>query len=153
MPMRRVDKYDTKKLVGDLFDRHGIVQLDMAKELSLTKGYLSQILSENSELDGFVFGYLKYMGYLVDEHPVVFNEIDTHVQTIFDGWRKPLHKLSGVRDSHLFMFDKNALDAELFRAVYGNKPESEIRVALAKLIGHLTEFQRSLGLKEIELVS
>lgn len=142
--MNKVSKFDTKRTVQLLFQNNGVKQKDMADDLQMTDGLLSGWLSPGNESDGFVYRYLRAMGWLSTNAPVVYNEIDILVQGYINHWRQPALK-PDIRNPDLFVIDFNHLSSQAINAVLAKKPENEIKATLIAVETLSADFRRSLG--------
>jgi hypothetical protein len=130
--MNKVNKFDTKRTVQLLFQTNGVRQVDMANDLQITEGLLSGWLSPGNEADGFVYRYLRGMGWLSTNAPVVFNEIDTLVQGHITRWRATEGRPE-AENSDLFIIRLHHLSSKVVEMVLGRKPENDIKAALIEL--------------------
>lgn len=144
--MNKVNKFDTKRTVKLLFETHAVRQVDMANDLGMTEGLLSRWLNSGDELDGFVYRYLRPMGWLSTHAPEVYNGIDTLVQGHINNWRTS-ESLVEPLNPHIFVIELNHSCSKAIEMILGNKPENEVRAALIDLETRSIKYRRSLDVE------
>lgn len=143
-----VSKFDTKRSIKNLFEKAGVVQTDIANDIHINEATLSRELNPADELDGFVYHYLRVMGWLSINAPSVFISIDTLVQTHLQGWRESDGLVVFNSDDEKAI-DLNYIASEAVSALVDKrKSVAEKRARVTELAGMVAMIQQSFNGEE-----